>query len=369
MLTQLGLTTSSSWVAKVARPLLRTGRIGGLILLATLPYNRFDDLAFTGLQALVCLALFLPVLVFVHELGHAAAARQAGARVRGMSIGPFKVDLRGGAKAYLSSYRPDGGQVILSLEDRAIEAQAMRSISLAGPLVNLTLAAASYLALTLSTPAWPAALLAALFVFSAANAAIGLLNLVPTFERGLFFTDGDSILKFSGAERDTSALAIGVFSNLMADGELSPAVLARVKAQALGRDVNSYLFALALYQSSQGQGDLRQAAYYASQMVQASAELPEAQQDLAHAYAALARPNLTGPQLQAVMHRCTKAGTRLLKAQGTWQLLQMRLAQQLGQAGEAEHYRREGLRQAQNYQRSTLSKINAYELSALSAPA
>ncbi|HEX7078555.1 MAG TPA: site-2 protease family protein [Candidatus Eisenbacteria bacterium] len=184
-----------SWqIAKVAGIPVRIHATFGLILL----WVFFTDLS-AGLgiaRALLGVALVLSVFgcVVLHELGHALTARRYGVRTRDITLLPI------GGVARLERIPERPSQEI--------------AVALAGPAVNLVIAAAIFLPLALRYSAEPPASVLALqgtFLVQllAINVFLAIFNLIPAFPM-----DGGRVLRALLATRFEYVRATQIAANV-----------------------------------------------------------------------------------------------------------------------------------------------------------
>src|SRR5437773_9940803 len=163
----------------------KLGRVAGidvymhgtfLILLAWVAVSHYlqrHDLADAGAGVIFILALF--AIVVLHELGHALTARHYGIRTRDITLLPI------GGVARLERMPDDPKQELL--------------VALAGPAVNVVIAAALYLWLSLSETLRPLAALSVtggpvLQRLMVVNLSLAVFNLLPAFPM-----DGGRVLR------------------------------------------------------------------------------------------------------------------------------------------------------------------------------
>jgi len=124
-------------------------------------------------------------LIFLHELGHFGAARLSGLPVARFSLGlgPVLWRVRLGGTEYCLSAIPFGGYVLLDLADPAAYLRqplaARLFFAVSGPLANVLVALACYVALDLMTrgAVWPLSVLAPLAaIWRDLQATIGALG-------------------------------------------------------------------------------------------------------------------------------------------------------------------------------------------------
>lgn len=149
--------------------------------------------------------LFLALAL--HEIGHVAAAWWLGFSIKGLSVGPVRLQ-RGPAAWRLSLERRiwfDGQALAYPKDDHDL-ARRLRIMTASGPLVNLATAFAC-LGILATEPVFPPVLhqlLAGMFLMSL---FVALLSGVPPFGRtGMrAFSDGETFVRLVGADADAWA--------------------------------------------------------------------------------------------------------------------------------------------------------------------
>lgn len=173
------------------------------------PFQAFDYNA--NHVMFLCLFWWFPC-VALHELGHVLAGKLTNFKVLGMAVGPFKLDWSGKKfhAVFSGVWAFSGFTTLYTLKEDDLTAR-MRLMFLGGPLMNLSVAAATYGFLYMKKEALSLFTFELIYSLCAISLLQGFFNLIPTSLPSpgkIAMSDGAIIAQLSGRTRDVKSAEI-----------------------------------------------------------------------------------------------------------------------------------------------------------------